>query len=150
MSLLKRREAATEGLRKAKEQCQELRAKLGPLKDEEQTLRLQKTCLEERLRLMESQRKENVEHYRVRTRNIFDKSNFRLLCIEGLKFCIQETIDHLEENSRELKTELQIQMKKTEELEMLKNSMAKELLFYRQVQTFLQLFFSLSVLITVY
>ncbi|KAA0710535.1 hypothetical protein E1301_Tti012617 [Triplophysa tibetana] len=108
VSLLKRREATTKGLRKANEQCQELRSKLGPLKDEEQKLRLQKTCLEERLRLMEGQRKENVEQYR-------------------------ETIDHLEENSRELKTELQIQMKETDELEMLKNSMAKELLFYRQV-----------------
>lgn len=71
VSLLKRREATTEGLRKAKEQCQELRAKLGPLKDEEQILRLQKTCLEERIQLMESQRMENVEQYRVRTRIIF-------------------------------------------------------------------------------
>lgn len=75
VSLLKRREATTKGLRKAKEQCQELRSKLGPLKDEEQMLRLQKTCLEERLRLMESQRKENVEQYRVRTRVNFIQTN---------------------------------------------------------------------------
>ncbi len=37
VSLLKRREATTDALSKAKEQCQELRAQLGPLREEEQT-----------------------------------------------------------------------------------------------------------------
>ncbi|XP_051526219.1 syncoilin-like [Myxocyprinus asiaticus] len=107
VSLLKRREATVDALSKAKEQCQELKAQLGPLREEEQLLRLHRTRLEERIRLMEEQRMENVEQYR-------------------------KTADLLEENSRELKTELQIQIKKTEELEVLKNSMAKELLLYRQ------------------
>lgn len=49
-------------------------------------------------------------------------------------FFIQETVDVLEENIRELKIQLKIQIKKSEELEMLKKSMAKELIFYRQVQ----------------
>ncbi|XP_042632761.1 syncoilin-like [Cyprinus carpio] len=106
-SLLKRREATMDSLSKAKEQCQELRAQLGPLREEEQMLRLQRSCLEERIRLMERQRRENVEHYR-------------------------ETVDALEENIRELKTELKVQIKKTEELDKLKNSMAKELFFYRE------------------
>uniref|UniRef100_A0A673KPV8 Syncoilin-like n=1 Tax=Sinocyclocheilus rhinocerous TaxID=307959 RepID=A0A673KPV8_9TELE len=113
VSLLKRREATMDSLSKAKEQCQELRAQLGPLKEEEQMLRLQRSCLEERIRLMERQRKENVEQYR-------------------------ETVDALEENIRELKTELKVQIKKTEGLDMLKNNMAKELFFYRQVQTLFQ------------
>ncbi|XP_016388681.1 syncoilin-like [Sinocyclocheilus rhinocerous] len=107
VSLLKRREATTDALSKAKEQCQELRAQLGPLREEEQMLRLQRTCLEERIQLMERQRRENVEQYR-------------------------DTVDALEENIRELKTELKIQIKTTEELDMLKNNMAKELFFYRE------------------
>ncbi|KAK7138862.1 hypothetical protein R3I93_016085 [Phoxinus phoxinus] len=106
-SLLKRREVTMDALGKAKEQCLEMRAQLGPLREEEQTLRLQRTCLEERIRLMEIQRRENVEQYR-------------------------ETVDILEENIRELRTQLKIQIKKSEELEMLKKSMAKELFFYRE------------------
>lgn len=45
----------------------------------------------------------------------------------------QVTIDHLEENSRELKTELRIQINKIKELEELKNSLTQQLYFYRQV-----------------
>ncbi|XP_073678386.1 syncoilin [Garra rufa] len=107
VSLLKRREVAVDAFSKAKEQCQELRAQLGPLREEEQMLRFQRTCLEERIQLMERQRRENVEQYR-------------------------GTVDALEESIRELKTELKIQIKKTEELDILKNNMAKELLFYRE------------------
>ncbi|XP_067268280.1 syncoilin [Chanodichthys erythropterus] len=107
VSLLKRREATTDALSKAKEQCQEMKAQLEPLREEEQMLRLQRTCLEERIRLMEKQRRENVEQYR-------------------------ETVDVLEENIRELKIQLKIQIKKSEELEILKKSMAKELIFYRE------------------
>lgn len=66
VSLLKRREATMDALSKAKEQCQEMKAQLEPLRGEEQMLRLQRTCLEERIRLMEKQRRENVEQYRVR------------------------------------------------------------------------------------
>ncbi|XP_067282110.1 syncoilin [Pseudorasbora parva] len=107
VSLLKRREASVDALSKAKEQCLEMRAQLEPLREEEQILRLQRTCLEERIRLMETQRRENVEQYR-------------------------ETVDVLEESIRELKNQLKIQIKKSEELEMLKKSMAKELSFYRE------------------
>ncbi len=53
-------------------------------------------------------------------------------------FFIQDTVDALEENIRELKTELKIQIKKTEELDILKNNTANELFLYRQVQTLLQ------------
>ncbi|XP_043074071.1 syncoilin [Puntigrus tetrazona] len=107
VSLLKRREVTMDALSKAKEQCQKLRVQLGPLREEEQMLKLHRTCLEERIQLMERQRRENVEQYR-------------------------DTVDALEENIRELKTELKIQIKKTEELDMLKNNMAKELFFYRE------------------
>lgn len=46
-------------------------------------------------------------------------------------FFLQETVDVLEENIRELKIQLKIQIKKSEELETLKRSMVKELIFYR-------------------
>lgn len=43
----------------------------------------------------------------------------------------QETVYFLEESSRELKTELKIQKKKTKETEELRDSLAKQLLLYR-------------------
>ncbi|TRY98527.1 hypothetical protein DNTS_025146 [Danionella cerebrum] len=107
LCLLKRREVTVDALGKVKEQVQELKAQTAPLRDEEQMLRLQKAQLEERIRLMDGQRRENVEQYR-------------------------EIVDVLEENIRELKMELKIQMKKTNELEALKNSTVKELIFYRE------------------
>ncbi|XP_053084378.1 syncoilin [Pangasianodon hypophthalmus] len=108
VALLKRRQSSTDALIKYREQCQELKTQLGPLKEEEQRLGLERARLEERIHLMEKQRKENVEQYR-------------------------ETIDRLEESSRELKTELQIQINKIKEMEELKNNLAKQLYFYRQV-----------------
>ncbi|KAI5091784.1 syncoilin isoform X1 [Silurus meridionalis] len=110
VALLKRRQSCTTALIKYREQCQELKAQLGPLKEEEQRLGLEKVRLKERILLMENQRRENVEQYR-------------------------ETIDRLEESSRELKTELQIQINKIKEMEELKNNLAKQLYFYRQVSS---------------
>ncbi|XP_030644342.1 syncoilin [Chanos chanos] len=107
VALLKRRENSAEALSKAKELCQELKARLGPLREEEQKLRLQRARLEDRIQLMERQRKENVGQFR-------------------------ERVDLLEENSRELKTELQIQRNKTKEMELLRDSLTKELHFLRQ------------------
>ncbi|XP_062846808.1 golgin subfamily A member 6-like protein 4 [Trichomycterus rosablanca] len=107
VALLKRQQSSAEALSKYREQCQELKTKLEPLRDEEQKLALEKARLEERICLMERQRKENVEQYR-------------------------KTINRLEESSRELKTELQLQIKKIKETEELKNSLAKQLFLYRQ------------------
>ncbi|XP_028820264.1 syncoilin [Denticeps clupeoides] len=107
VALLKWRETSMEALKKAREQAQELKTQLGPLKDEEQRLELQRICLEERIHLMEAQRKENVEQYR-------------------------ETLDLLEESSRELRNELQIQKNMNRDLEVLKNTVMKELEIYRK------------------
>lgn len=65
VALLKRRQSCTVALIKYREQCQELKTQLGPLKEEEQKLGLERARLEERIHLMEKQRKENVEQYRV-------------------------------------------------------------------------------------
>ncbi|XP_027031743.2 syncoilin [Tachysurus fulvidraco] len=107
VALLKRRQSSADALIKYREQCQELKTQLGPLKEEEQRLGLERNRLEERIYLMEKQRKENVEQYR-------------------------ETIDRLEESNRELKTELQIQINKIKDMEELKRSLAKQLYFYRE------------------
>ncbi|TSK31412.1 Syncoilin [Bagarius yarrelli] len=107
VALLKRRQSSADALIKYREQCQELKTQIGPLKEEEQRLELERARLEERIHLMEKQRKENLEQYR-------------------------ETIDRLEESSRELKTELQMQIFKIKELEDLKKSLAKQLYYYRE------------------
>lgn len=65
MALLKRREVTAEALVKAKVQTQELRTQLGPLKDEIEKLKLQGACLEEKLKLTQIQRTEDMEHYKV-------------------------------------------------------------------------------------
>lgn len=44
---------------------------------------------------------------------------------------LQETVYGLEESTRELKTELKIQKRKTKEMEELKDSLSKQLLLYR-------------------
>ncbi|XP_039977917.1 syncoilin [Xiphias gladius] len=106
LALLKRREATAGALVKAKEQAQELRAQLGPLREEIQKLKLQRALLEEKLKLIHIHRREDVGQYR-------------------------ETVYCLEESSRELKTELRIQKKKTKEIEELRDSLTKQLLLYR-------------------
>ncbi|XP_041759811.1 uncharacterized protein LOC121586865 [Coregonus clupeaformis] len=106
LALLKRREGTSEALVKARQQAQELRTRRGPLREEGQRLGLQRACLEERLKLMETHRREDVEQYR-------------------------ETVDRLEETSREQKMELQIQKRKTKEMEELRDSLTKELYLYR-------------------
>ncbi|XP_070702709.1 uncharacterized protein sync [Pempheris klunzingeri] len=106
LALLKRREITAAALVKAKEQAQELRGQLRPLKEEIQKLNLQRVCLEEKLNLSYAQRREDVEQYK-------------------------ETVSYLEESSRELKTELKIQKRKTKEIEEMRESLTKQLLLYR-------------------
>lgn len=65
LALLKRREVTAEALVKAKEQAQGLRSQLRPLKEEIQKLKLQRACLEEKLKLSHIQRREDVGQYKV-------------------------------------------------------------------------------------
>ncbi|KAL6100139.1 sync [Pungitius sinensis] len=106
LTLLKRREATAGALLKAKEQGRELKAQLGPLTEEIQKLNLQRACLEEKLKLVHFQRREEVGQYK-------------------------EAVSLLEDSSRELRTELKIQKKKTREAEELRDGLNKRLHLYR-------------------
>ncbi|XP_038828232.1 syncoilin-like [Salvelinus namaycush] len=108
LALLKRKERTSEAQVKARQQAQELRSRRGPMREEGQRLGLQRACLEERLILMETHRREDVERYR-------------------------ETVDRLEDTNREQKTKLQIQKRETKEMEELRDSLTKELYLYRGI-----------------
>lgn len=65
LALLKRRESTAGTLTRAKDQAQELRAQVKPLREELQKLELQRTCLEQKLKLLHIQRVEDVGQYKV-------------------------------------------------------------------------------------
>nr|XP_057902280.1 syncoilin [Doryrhamphus excisus]XP_057902281.1 syncoilin [Doryrhamphus excisus]XP_057902283.1 syncoilin [Doryrhamphus excisus]XP_057902284.1 syncoilin [Doryrhamphus excisus]XP_057902285.1 syncoilin [Doryrhamphus excisus]XP_057902286.1 syncoilin [Doryrhamphus excisus]XP_057902287.1 syncoilin [Doryrhamphus excisus]XP_057902288.1 syncoilin [Doryrhamphus excisus]XP_057902289.1 syncoilin [Doryrhamphus excisus] len=106
LALLKRKETTTSSFAKAKEQVQDLRAQLRPLKDELQKLELQRTCLEENLKLTHIQWREDAGYY-------------------------EETICRLEESSRNLKMELTIQKRKNKEAAEMRDLLSEQILLYR-------------------
>ncbi|XP_043915873.1 syncoilin [Protopterus annectens] len=104
--LLKRREISETALIHAQEEAQNMKKKLIPLQEEMMKLSVQKKCLEEELHQKKSRRKEEVLHYR-------------------------ENIEELEEHIRKLRTEVQLQKKRNEEIETLRKSLSQELSNYK-------------------
>lgn len=65
MTLLKRKETTDSSLSKTREQVEEFKGQLRPLTEEGHRLGLQKVCLEERFKLMQMQREEDIKQYKV-------------------------------------------------------------------------------------
>ncbi|XP_028294045.1 syncoilin-like [Gouania willdenowi] len=106
MALLKRRQGGEETLRKYREQVIELRARLGPLKEETQRLEVRRVYLEQRIKVMEVEREESITQYK-------------------------ETVETLTETLKELEMEYEIQKQSKNILEHLKDGLSTELTFLR-------------------
>ncbi|XP_077599514.1 syncoilin [Stigmatopora nigra] len=105
-ALQKRKETTMEAGVKAKEHARELKAQLGPLREEMQSQVLRRARSEEKVKLGHVRRREEARHY-------------------------QETIGSLEQSSRELKMELAIQKRKNKEATELRDCLAKQIEIYR-------------------
>ncbi|XP_034051004.1 syncoilin-like [Thalassophryne amazonica] len=100
--LLKRRQASADGLRKIHEQAEDLRAQLGPLREEVQRLEVQRAWLQQRLKLMDRDMEDDATQHK-------------------------DMVEMLKDNLRELKVEFAIQQRLKKQVEELKDDLLAEL-----------------------
>ncbi|XP_013924251.1 PREDICTED: syncoilin [Thamnophis sirtalis] len=106
MRLLERREASSKALQTTQSEIHRLKETLRPLQGEVSKLLLQNRNLEEQILLIKQKRDEEVLQYK-------------------------EQVEEMENRMRELKTGVQLQQRKNQELEELKASLHQELSIYK-------------------
>ncbi|KAL7876820.1 hypothetical protein SRHO_G00034630 [Serrasalmus rhombeus] len=107
LAMLRRKQATEDTLRRSRELGQDLKKRLEPLREESRKIELERERLQQRIELMEEEKRERVAQHR-------------------------ETVSSLEERVRELQTEIQIQINTNRQLTEINHCLTAQSQVYRR------------------